>query len=145
MKSEKSEFDLHRFLPFLMHHASEKVSLGFRDIYRDRYRMTRSEWRVLATLGQYGRLTATEIVTHTGLHKTKVSRAVFSIEQRRWLRRVQTENDRRVHRLELTSQGQSAFQSLCEAGIAYDKKVRDFLGDVDFKRLSDLLTKLNDL
>ncbi|AXO16075.1 MarR family winged helix-turn-helix transcriptional regulator [Thalassospira indica] len=141
----KSEFDLHSFLPFLMHHASEKVSLGFREIYRDRYRMTRSEWRVLATLGQYGALTATEIVTHTGLHKTKVSRAVFSIEKRRWLKRRQDEKDRRIHRLELTSQGVSAFQSLCAAGIAYDRKVRDFLGEDEFKRLSDLLEKLKDL
>ena len=141
----KSEFDLHSFLPFLMHHASEKVSLGFREIYRDRYRMTRSEWRVLATLGQYGALTATEIVTHTGLHKTKVSRAVFSIEKRRWLKRRQDETDRRIHRLELTSQGISAFQSLCEAGIAYDRKVRDFLGEDEFKRLSGLLEKLNGL
>lgn len=141
----KSQFDLHSFLPFLMHHASEKVSLGFRDIYRDRYRMTRSEWRVLATLGQYGALTATEIVTHTGLHKTKVSRAVFSIEKRRWLKRRQDEKDRRVQRLELTAQGMSAFTSLCEAGVAYNRKVRDFLGDDDFARLSDLLIKLNDL
>jgi len=141
----KSEFDLHSFLPFLMHHASEKVSLGFREVYRDRYRMTRSEWRVLATLGQYGALTATEIVTHTGLHKTKVSRAVFSIEKRRWLKRNQDEKDRRIHRLELTSQGMSAFQSLCKAGIAYDRKVRDFLGEDEFKRLSDLLQKLNGL
>lgn len=141
----KSEFDLHSFLPFLMHHASEKVSLGFRDIYRDRYRMTRSEWRVLATLGQYGALTATEIVTHTGLHKTKVSRAVFSIEQRRWLKRCQNENDRRLHLLELTAQGLSAFRALCDAGITYDRKVRDFLGEDDFKLLSGLLTKLNDL
>ena len=141
----KSQFDLHSFLPFLMHHASEKVSLGFRDIYRDRYRMTRSEWRVLATLGQYGALTATEIVTHTGLHKTKVSRAVFSIEKRRWLKRRQDEKDRRVQRLELTAQGLSAFTSLCEAGVAYNRKVREFLGDDDFARLSDLLLKLNDL
>ena len=141
----KSQFDLHSFLPFLMHHASEKVSLGFRDIYRDRYRMTRSEWRVLATLGQYGALTATEIVTHTGLHKTKVSRAVFSIEKRRWLKRRQDEKDRRVQRLELTAQGLSAFASLCEAGVAYNRKVREFLGDDDFARLSDLLLKLNDL
>lgn len=141
----KSAFDLHSFLPFLMHHASEKVSLGFRDIYRDRYRMTRSEWRVLATLGQYGALTATEIVTHTGLHKTKVSRAVFAIEQRRWLKRRQDENDRRIQRLELTTQGTSAFTSLCEAGVAYNRKVRNFLGEDDFTRLSDLLTKLNDL
>ncbi|NIZ01677.1 MarR family winged helix-turn-helix transcriptional regulator [Thalassospira lucentensis] len=141
----KSQFDLQSFLPFLMHHASEKVSLGFRDIYRDRYRMTRSEWRVLATLGQYGALTATEIVTHTGLHKTKVSRAVFSIEKRRWLKRRQDEKDRRVQRLELTAQGISAFTSLCEAGVAYNRKVREFLGDDDFARLSDLLIKLNDL
>lgn len=137
------KFDLHGFLPFLLHHTSEKVSLGFRDIYRDRYKMTRSEWRVLATLGQYGPQTATDIGTRTGLHKTKVSRAVHSIETRRWLNRRQDEDDRRIHLIELTKQGQSAFLSLCQAGVTYNQKAHDFLGDKDFDALVTLLGKLN--
>ncbi|AUG55487.1 MarR family winged helix-turn-helix transcriptional regulator [Thalassospira marina] len=139
------KFDLHGFLPFVLHHTSEKVSFGFRDIYRDRYRMTRSEWRVLATLGQYGPQTATDIGTRTGLHKTKVSRAVTSIEARRWLKRQQDETDRRIALITLTKQGESAFASLKEAGITYNQKVRAHLGERDFDTLIDLLAKLENM
>jgi DNA-binding MarR family transcriptional regulator len=138
-------FDLHRFLPFLMHHASEKISLGFREIYRNRYRMTRTEWRVLANLGQYGRQTASDIITRTGLHKTKVSRAVFSIEQRRWLKRDQDDKDRRTQFLALTKQGENAFRELSNAGIAHDREMRKRLGARDYDRLIDLLEKVRNL
>lgn len=136
------KFDLDGFLPFVLHHTSEKVSFGFRDIYRDRYRMTRSEWRVLATLGQYGPQTATGIGTRTGLHKTKVSRAVASIEARHWLKRQQDENDRRIALISLTRQGESAFASLATAGIAFNQKARAHLGGQDFDALMNLLGKL---
>ena len=139
------KFDLHAFLPFVLHHTSEKVSFGFRDIYRDRYRMTRSEWRVLATLGQYGAQTATDIGTCTGLHKTKVSRAVASIEARRWLKRQPDEKDRRFALITLTKQGESAFKSLAEAGMTYNQKVRAHLGEQDFKALMTLLGKLENM
>ncbi|OKH86680.1 MarR family winged helix-turn-helix transcriptional regulator [Thalassospira sp. TSL5-1] len=139
------KFDLHGFLPFVLPHTSEKVSFGFRDIYRDRYRMTRSEWRVLATLGQYGPQTATDIGTRTGLHKTKVSRAVASIEARRWLKRQQDETDRRIALITLTKQGESAFASLAKAGITYNQKVRNHLGEQDFDALMTLLGKLESM
>jgi DNA-binding MarR family transcriptional regulator len=105
-------FDLDDFLPYRLNRAAEAVSLGFAALYKARHRMTRSEWRVLALLGASGRTTATEIAGRSGMHKTKVSRAVGALEKRRWLKRAEEPADRRVERLALTPAGRAALDEL---------------------------------
>ena len=126
------EFDLETFLPFRIHQASEAVSQSFRAVYRAEYNMTRSQWRVLAHLGQYGAMTATEISESAGLHKTKVSRAVRDLEQRRWLNRQADQRDRRVQILQLTSQGKSAYQRLGKLARIYNRQLAQKMGQSDF-------------
>ncbi|WP_299984938.1 MarR family winged helix-turn-helix transcriptional regulator [uncultured Ruegeria sp.] len=116
--AEKDEFDLRNFLPFLLNQAAEESSLEFQRVYKDRYGMLRTEWRVLFHLGNYGEMTARDIGARAKIHKTKVSRAVRRLEQRRYLKRLRDENDRRVERLSLTSSGQTVYQEL--RGIAHD-------------------------
>ena len=113
-KQSGDAFDLEGFLPFRLHQASEAVSQSFRAVYRSDYGMTRTEWRVFAQLGQYGAMTATELGISANLHKTKVSRAVFALEKRRWLKRQQDANDRRSHILHLTDGGRQAFRELAD-------------------------------
>ncbi|QKV20495.1 winged helix-turn-helix transcriptional regulator [Oricola thermophila] len=75
--------------------------------------MTRPEWKVFAHLGQADRtLTAREIVQRTGLHKTKVSRAVAALESRRWLCRDRDDADRRIEHLALTARGRTEYDKL---------------------------------
>ena len=40
-------FDLQLFLPYLLNQAAEESSLSFQRVYKDRYGMLRTEWRVL--------------------------------------------------------------------------------------------------
>ena len=44
-------FDLQLFLPYLLNQAAEESSLSFQRVYKDRYGMLRTEWRVLFHLG----------------------------------------------------------------------------------------------
>ena len=73
---------LESFLPYRLNRLADAVSREFSRIYRDRYGLTRPEWRLLATLGQYGTMTATAVGAHSAMHKTKVSRAVAALEKR---------------------------------------------------------------
>ncbi|UWR03814.1 MarR family transcriptional regulator [Ruegeria conchae] len=120
---EKDEFDLRNFLPFLLNQAAEESSLEFQRVYKNRYGMLRTEWRVLFHLGNYGELTAKEIGLRAKIHKTKVSRAVRKLEQRRYLKRTRDENDRRVERLTLTTSGQSVYRELRGIASDYDAKL----------------------
>ena len=120
---KKDEFDLRDFLPFLLNQAAEESSLEFQRVYKDRYGMLRTEWRVLFHLGNYGEMTARDIGLRAKTHKTKISRAVRKLEQRRFLQRVRDENDRRVERLSLTQSGQAAYRELSGIAQDYDAKL----------------------
>ncbi|MEP0945006.1 MAG: MarR family transcriptional regulator [Rhizobiaceae bacterium] len=137
-------FNLEEFLPFCLHQASETVSQSFRTIYRSDYGMTRTEWRVFAQLGQYGAMTATQVGSSANLHKTKVSRAVFTLEKRRWLKRQPDTDDRRNQIIALTTEGKRAFRELGQRGLTYNQRMRELLGKDRFDEVLRLTRELEE-
>ena len=121
--AEKDDFDLRNFLPFLLNQAAEESSLDFQKVYKNRYGMLRTEWRVLFHLGNYGEMTAKQIGERAKMHKTKISRAVHKLEQRRYLRRTRDENDRRMERLTLTPAGLAVYRELRDIARDYDARL----------------------
>ncbi|MGL6211215.1 MAG: MarR family winged helix-turn-helix transcriptional regulator [Paracoccaceae bacterium] len=116
-------FDLRDFLPYLLTMAAEEASLQFQATYKDRYGMLRTEWRVLFHLGRYGEMTATDICERARIHKTKVSRAVAKLEERRFLKRAEVEADRRHAMLRLTGAGLAAYRDLAGFARVYDREL----------------------
>lgn len=140
--SQKSDFDLQNFLPYLLNQAAEESSLAFQKVYKDRYGMLRTEWRVLFHLGIYGRMSAKEIGQRSKMHKTKISRAVARLEGRRFLTREASEEDRRLEYLQLTQQGQAAYRDLLEVAERYDSQLTAALTPEEVVGLRTLLRKL---
>ena len=136
------DFDLQNFLPYLLNQASEESSLSFQKIYKDRYGMLRTEWRVLFHLGIYGRMTAKEIGTRSKMHKTKISRAVAKLAERRFLTRERDEDDRRLEYLELTRAGQQAYRDLRSVADEYDKQLASQFSQDEVQILRRLLRRL---
>ena len=126
--SSDPAFDLEQVLPYRLNQAAEAASLAFQDVYRKRHGMTRPEWRVLANLGQFGSMTATDISTRAKIHKTKVSRAVRSLEQRRWLARTPLDEDRRIEILTLTRTGERAYRDLVQVAAKFEADLLAELG-----------------
>lgn len=116
-------FDIKDFLPYLLNQAADASSREFQRYYKSRYGMLRTEWRVLFHLGRHGTMTAKEICTRAHIHKTKVSRAVTALEQKRFLTRHEVANDRRHEDLLLTKAGQRAFADLAAAAQTFDAKL----------------------
>ena len=96
---QKDDFSLQDFTPYLLNQAAEESSLAFQRVYKNRYGMLRTEWRVLFHLGTYGEMTATDICTKARIHKTKISRAVQKLVERRFVVRARSDEDRRVEKL----------------------------------------------
>lgn len=138
-------FHLPHFLPYLLNQAAEVASREFQDYYRERYGMLRTEWRVLFHLGCYGSLPAKRICEMASIHKTKVSRAVAALEQKRYLVRAQMEEDRRVEGLSLTAAGRGVFEDLSGAAERFEAKLVAGLGDAELKTLRRSLLKLSRL
>ncbi|MEI2385702.1 MarR family winged helix-turn-helix transcriptional regulator [Breoghania sp. JC706] len=120
---EETDFDLQSFLPYLLNQAAEQAGTSFQRIYKARYGMLRTEWRVLFHLGRYGPMTAKAIGLRTRMHKTKISRAVSALEARRYLTRAELENDRRLERLELTAAGRKAYEDLSRHARDHDAEL----------------------
>ncbi|MHB2266145.1 MarR family winged helix-turn-helix transcriptional regulator [Aliihoeflea sp. PC F10.4] len=118
-----ARLNLETFLPYRLNRLADAVSRDFSRIYRDRHGITRPEWRLLAALGQYGTMTATEIGRHSAMHKTKVSRAVFALEQRGWLKRETNAEDRRIEHLALTKAGAAAYRELVPLAKAFEDRL----------------------
>lgn len=122
-----NDFDLQDFLPYLLNQAADVTSLKFQQYYKGRYGMLRTEWRVLFHLGRYGRMTAKDICTRAGLHKTKISRAVQALEDKRYLKRKQVINDRRHEELGLTRAGKTVFIDLNAEAQRFDSALMNEL------------------
>lgn len=141
---ETDNFDLQDFLPYLLNQAAEASSLEFQKYYKNRYGMLRTEWRVLFHLGLYGQLTASEIGQRARMHKTKISRAVHRLTERRFVTRRRDEGDRRVEHLALTRQGQAAYAELRDVAQRYDAELLNALDPAEAELLRRVLRKLSE-
>jgi DNA-binding MarR family transcriptional regulator len=136
------DFELAEFTPYLLNAAAEAQSLRFSRVYKDRYGMLRTEWRVLFHLGRYGAMSAREISRRASIHKTKVSRAVRALEKKRFLERRTSEADRRVEILALRPPGLAAFADLSKAASEHEAALEERIGVARLRELRRLLHEL---
>lgn len=132
---------LETFLPYRLSRAAAQVSREFREIYEADHKLTVPEWRVLATLGQFGTMTATAVGEHSSLHKTKVSRAVRSLELQRWLTRREA-IDRRIEELTLTHRGRSVYAKIVPRAAEFEAALLKRMGTTK-KKLLEALDRLD--
>ena len=133
---------LESFLPYRLNRAAAVASRQFSAIYRNEFNLTVPEWRTLATLGQFGAATATESGEHSAMHKTKVSRAVASLQRRRWLLRHTDEQDRRIEHLSLSPAGLSAYRKLAPKMLAFEETLLQQLEPAEQEALAQGLAAL---
>jgi DNA-binding MarR family transcriptional regulator len=119
---------LETFLPYRLNRISAAISRNFRAVYGKHHDLTVPEWRVLATLGEFDTMTAKAIGAHSSMHKTKVSRAVSALEERRWLTRKARAEDRREEILMLTPLGRRVYADIIPRALAFEQMILGKLG-----------------
>ena len=139
---ENDAFDLQNFLPYLLSQAAEESSLAFQQVYKNKYGMLRTEWRVLFHLGAFGEMTASGIVNRAHIHKTKISRAVQKLVEKRFVTRERSEDDRRQEILRHTPAGAAAYRDLREVAMAYDKTLEARFSAEEVRLLRKMLRRL---
>jgi len=143
--TNSTKYDLVDFTPYLLNQAAEVTSLAFQKHYRTRYGMLRTEWRVIFHLGRYGPMHAKDISTKARIHKTKISRAVAALEQKRYLSRDDAVLDRRHEVLTLTRHGQSVFEDLFRAAQQFDADLMNGFTEDEKAMLKRCLVRIADL
>ncbi len=140
----KDDFDLQYFLPYLLNQAAEEASIAFQKVYKSRYGMLRTEWRVLFHLGRYGAMTATDIGERARIHKTKVSRAVAALEKRDLIVRDKNRDDQREQTLCLSDQGNAMYEEIVPQALAYSKSLEDALTEEQKSVLDEIFDRLHE-
>ena len=109
---------LDEFLPHRLNVLSSLVSQALTRVY-GRYGIGIPEWRVLVTLGENGVMTGKAVGAQTHMHKTKVSRAVAQLEQRKFLSRRANRADLRESFLSLTPAGRAVYEELAPSALEF--------------------------
>jgi DNA-binding MarR family transcriptional regulator len=135
---------LEEFLPYRLNVLTSLMSQALSRVYAEPYGIGVAEWRVLATLGQYGAMTGKAIGAHSHMHKTKVSRAVALLESRKLLTRRANRSDMRESFLSLTSAGRDIYEHLAPIMLAMAQQLIAAVEPADrvvFDRVLKVLTE----
>jgi DNA-binding MarR family transcriptional regulator len=135
---------LEEFLPYRLTVCATLVSQALSRIYGERYRIGVPEWRVLVTLGQHEAMTGKAIGTHSHMHKTKVSRAVALLEQRKLVARRANRDDLRESFLSLTPAGDAIYREAVPVALDFARQLMATVDPADraaFERALQQLTE----
>jgi len=122
---------LEDFLPHKLNVLSSLVSQALTRVYGQRYGIGIPEWRVLVTLGQYGVMTGKAVGAHTHMHKTKVSRAVAQLEQRKFVTRRANRADLREAFLSLTPAGRAIYEEAAPIALDFTNRLSEVVAPSD--------------
>lgn len=140
--SEPRSIELERFLPYRLNVVAETVSRALSKIYARRYGMSVPEWRVIATLGQYDRMTAKQIGAHSHMHKTKVSRAAARLIDAELVLREPNVQDMREAHLTLSAKGREIYASIVPQALGFADQLFDGVNESERELLERLLVRL---
>jgi DNA-binding MarR family transcriptional regulator len=132
------------FVPFRLNRLATAVSEYLSAIYRDRFGLEIAEWRVLVTVGQRRDVTAQHIVNSTRMHKTRVSRAVAELIERKLLQRASNVSDARELTLQLTKEGQRLYDALVPMALERERLLLSGLSEHQRRGLIEGLTHLEE-
>lgn len=140
--ARRSSLDLDEFAPYRLSVAANAVSRFVATAYAQIDGMSNHEWRVLAILGDGGKLGQTEVVERSRMAKVPVSRAVAALQQRGWVRRSTDADDRRARRLELTAAGRRIYERIVPAALEREHAVLAGLTAAERAQLKQLLRRV---
>lgn len=136
--------DLSSFLPYRLAVLSESVSQCIAQVYRERFGLTRDEWRVLAALAEAGKVKTSTVIVNTTLEKMQVSRAVSRLERDGLLERMPDPDDGRGWLLRLLPAGRALYAKVVPMVQAREQFLLNALDPHEQEALHQALNKLQE-
>ncbi len=133
---------LQQFLPYRFANLAEKISVSLSRVYVDRFGINIAEWRILATLGEFGELQAKQVARHSNMDKVRVSRAVASLTTKELIQRRPCPGDSRAALLHLSAAGRSLYLRLVPQALRWEQALVEPLSEEEQRLLSGVLDRL---
>jgi len=137
---EKTDLPYH--LPYQLVHVSQLLHLGVSRLFQARFGLGIREWRVLAILGHYGPLTASDLVGRATFDKATVSRAVAQLEKQGYVARRPHPSDARRRLIHLTEAGVDLHDQVAPISRLRRRVLESALTESERETLSVILDKL---
>lgn len=137
-----STLDLEHFLPYRLSVLSNRVSQGIAETYERRFGLSVTEWRVIAIIGRYPGLSATEVAQRSAMDKVAISRAVRRLLEQGRVEREHSNADRRARHLHLSVAGREIYDQIVPAALAFERRIRAALSDEENRILERLIEKI---
>jgi len=140
--SARTALRLEAFLPYRLSVLANRVSTALARRYRERFGLTIPEWRVVAVLGRFGDLSATELSRHTVMDKVRITRAAQALARKGLIERRRDAADQRVTRHRLTERGREVHAAIADLALAWERRFLEGLGAEERACLWRLLERL---
>jgi DNA-binding MarR family transcriptional regulator len=145
VEASAAALTLDGFLPHRLSICAQSVSLALARIHSDRHQIGAPEWRVLLVLAECGSMTAKAVGLRSKMHKTKVSRAVAVLEQRKLVARRSNSADLREAFLSLTPAGRSIYEELAPSALEFAGRLIEAIEPADREALHRILERLTQI
>ena len=139
MRTALQALELEKFLPYRLSVLAQLVSESLHDLYAEPFGLSVTQWRVMAALGRFAPLTASEVGQRIVMDKVAVSRAVASLMKRGLVERATDRADRRRASLRLSSRGRAMHARIVPLALGYEARLYRVLSS-DERRAFDMLS-----
>lgn len=140
MATALQALELENFLPYRLSVLAQLVSESLHDLYAEPFGLTVTQWRVMAALGRFAPLTASEVGQRIVMDKVAVSRAVAGLMDRGLIERATDRKDRRRASLRLSARGRSVHARIVPLAVEYQDRLYEAF-DADERRSFDALAE----
>lgn len=137
------KLDLDRYVPALMTFIVNKISVSASKVYKEKFDVTVTEWRIISMLAVEPDINSQRIIECIGFDKAAVSRNVKGLVEKNLVSIDTDENDMRSHRLNLTQAGTRLHDQIIKIALKREKTLLDTLEQDEVEMLIRLLHKIS--
>jgi DNA-binding MarR family transcriptional regulator len=142
MSSQMQALELEKFLPYRLSVLAQLVSESLHDLYAGPFGLSVTQWRVMAALGRFAPLTASDVGQSIVMDKVAVSRAVAGLMKRGLVERATDREDRRREPLRLTPKGRTMHDEIVPLALEYESELYRALSAEERQTLNSLCDRL---
>lgn len=141
-QQQKTLLTLERYMPYRLSIVSNKVSSIVAQTYKDKFALSITEWRIMAVLGEYPRVSADEISVKTQIEKSLISRALSQLLKRKLVVRNIAKEDKRRSEITLSETGYEVYAEIVPLSLQYETALLNCLSCDEQALFSDFIERL---
>jgi DNA-binding MarR family transcriptional regulator len=134
---------LQQSIPYRMVKLAGNISDAMSEIYTGEFGISLPEWRIIAQLAEQDSLLAKDIGELTSMDKSRVSRAVKTLQDKQYINKDRDERDARASYLSLTENGRALYHRIVPKALAWEAELISTLDSDEYRDLMRILEKLD--